>query len=166
MQSQKLYLTIFLLIGLLIVLTFRYISRSTKNPNPEWVVKKAYKFRGILFYVQMIVLFVLLFFTFSMLPYSKSNETPNLVIPVDAMMFSFDIKYPGTDSAGTGQKPYIPVNQLIEFRVSSKDVNHDFAIYSPKGDIIAQVQAMPGYVNVLRVKFTEPGVYSALCLEY
>jgi hypothetical protein len=32
--------------------------------------------------------------------------------------------------------------------------------------IVAQTQAMPGYTNVLRYTFTEPGVYRVLCLEY
>jgi cytochrome c oxidase subunit II len=32
--------------------------------------------------------------------------------------------------------------------------------------IVAQVQAMPGYTNVLRYTFNEPGVFRVLCLEY
>ena len=32
--------------------------------------------------------------------------------------------------------------------------------------IVAQTQAMPGYVNVLRYTFKEPGTYQVLCLEY
>jgi cytochrome c oxidase subunit 2 len=45
-------------------------------------------------------------------------------------------------------------------------VNHGFALYDPDMRIVAQTQAMPGYTNVLRYTFREPGVYRVLCLEY
>ena len=54
----------------------------------------------------------------------------------------------------------------MEFHVTSKDVNHGFALYDPDMRIVAQTQAMPGYTNVLRYTFNEPGVYRVLCLEY
>ncbi len=54
----------------------------------------------------------------------------------------------------------------VQFHVTSDDVNHGFAIYNPDNKIIAQTQAMPGYVNQLNVTFTEPGLHRILCLEY
>jgi hypothetical protein len=51
-------------------------------------------------------------------------------------------------------------------QVTAEDVNHGFAIYQGKSRIIAQAQAMPGYVNKLQVRFAEPGDYEVLCLEY
>jgi cytochrome c oxidase subunit 2 len=54
----------------------------------------------------------------------------------------------------------------VEFRVTSTDVNHGFAIYAPDGYIVAQTQAMPGYTNKLLYTFTEPGTYTVHCLEY
>jgi len=54
----------------------------------------------------------------------------------------------------------------VQFHVSTADVTHGFAIYNPEDLIIAQTQAMPGYVNKLNVTFTEPGKYRVLCLEY
>lgn len=55
----------------------------------------------------------------------------------------------------------------VEFRVTSDDVNHGFAIYSPdEGHILTQVQAMPGYTNKLLYTFTKPGTYVVQCLEY
>ena len=45
-------------------------------------------------------------------------------------------------------------------------MNHGFAIYKDKNHMVAQAQAMPGYVNKLQVRFTEPGDYEVLCLEY
>jgi cytochrome c oxidase subunit 2 len=54
----------------------------------------------------------------------------------------------------------------VEFQVTSDDVNHGFAIYRNKTKLITQTQAMPGFVNKLRVTFDEPGEYEVMCLEY
>ena len=51
----------------------------------------------------------------------------------------------------------VKVGQLVEFEVTATDVNHGFAIYKDKNHVVAQAQAMPGYVNKLQVRFTEPG---------
>ncbi len=50
--------------------------------------------------------------------------------------------------------------------MTSKDVNHGFAIYDQGLRLIAQTQAMPNYVNILRVTFPTPGTYRVLCLEF
>lgn len=54
----------------------------------------------------------------------------------------------------------------VEFRVTSKDVNHSFALYAPDGRIVTQTQAMPGFTNKVVYTFTQPGTYKVLCLEY
>jgi cytochrome c oxidase subunit 2 len=54
----------------------------------------------------------------------------------------------------------------VEFRVTSTDINHGFAIYAPDGHIVIQTQAMPGYTNKLLYTFAEPGTYAVMCLEY
>lgn len=54
----------------------------------------------------------------------------------------------------------------IEFRVTSADVNHGFAIYAPDGRIVVQTQAMPGYTNDILHTFDTPGTYVIKCLEY
>jgi cytochrome c oxidase subunit 2 len=60
----------------------------------------------------------------------------------------------------------IRTNLATEFRVTSGDVNHGFAIYAPDGRIVAQTQAMPGYTNKLEHTFTQPGTYTIQCLEF
>lgn len=54
----------------------------------------------------------------------------------------------------------------VEFRVTSADVNHGFAIYAPDGRIVIQTQAMPGFDNRILYTFTTPGKYRVMCLEY
>lgn len=62
--------------------------------------------------------------------------------------------------------PVLPVNTPIVFDVTSRDVNHGFGIYDPRGRLYAQVQAMPMYVNHLPVTFRTPGHYTIRCMEY
>lgn len=54
----------------------------------------------------------------------------------------------------------------VEFRVTSADVNHGFALYAPDGRIVTQTQAMPGFTNKLVYTFAQPGTYTVQCLEY
>lgn len=58
----------------------------------------------------------------------------------------------------------VPAEKPLEFDVTSKDVNHGFGLYAPDGNLVAQTQAMPGYVNHLIVAL-HPGVYTVRCLE-
>ena len=58
------------------------------------------------------------------------------------------------------------VGETVDFAVTSRDVNHGYGLYDPAGELIAQVQAMPDYVNHLIVTFTVPGTYIVRCLEY
>lgn len=60
----------------------------------------------------------------------------------------------------------VETGSVVEFRVTSADVNHGFAVYAPDGHIVTQTQAMPGYTNKLLYTFTEPGTYLVRCLEY
>lgn len=60
----------------------------------------------------------------------------------------------------------VPVGRPVLFEVTASDVNHGLGIYRAKQRLIGQVQAMPGYVNRLTVRFDEPGDYELLCLEY
>jgi cytochrome c oxidase subunit 2 len=58
------------------------------------------------------------------------------------------------------------VGETVDFAVTSLDVNHGYGLYDPAGVLIAQVQAMPEYVNHLIVTFRLPGTYIVRCLEY
>jgi cytochrome c oxidase subunit 2 len=60
----------------------------------------------------------------------------------------------------------LPAGRDVLFRVRSADVNHGFAIYDPDMRVVGQTQAMPGYENLLALRFERPGSYRILCLEY
>jgi cytochrome c oxidase subunit II len=122
------------------------------------VIASAYRLRGWLFFAAVIVLVAANFRTLAELPYVSLMPRPaGAIVPAVAT---------GEQWAWTVKPNAFTVGQTIEFHVTSNDVNHGFALYDPGMRIVAQTQAMPGYTNVLRYTFTEPGTYQVLCLEY
>ncbi len=124
------------------------------------VIASAYRLRTWLFGLAVIVLIGANYDTLGKLPYVSSMSAPSsgaATQPVEAVaeQWSWSIK-----------PDAFRVGETVECHVTSKDVNHGFALYNPDMRIVAQTQAMPGYTNVLRYTFNEPGVYRVLCLEY
>jgi cytochrome c oxidase subunit II len=122
------------------------------------VIASAYRMRTWIFLLLGFVLILANYRTLGELPYvSRGASTPAAVTRVDAV---------GEQWSWTIKPDSFEVGQTAEFHVTSSDVNHGFALYAPDMRIVAQTQAMPGYTNVLRYTFSEPGVYQVLCLEY
>jgi cytochrome c oxidase subunit II len=122
------------------------------------MIASAYRLRGWLFLAAVAVLVAANWRTLAELPYANLMPRPDgAVVTATAT---------GEQWAWTIKPDSFTVGQTVEFHVTSKDVNHGFALYSPDMRIVAQVQAMPSYVNTLRYTFTEPGTYHVLCLEY
>jgi cytochrome c oxidase subunit 2 len=123
------------------------------------VIASAYRWRAWLFALAVVILIVANYRTLGELPYASGATLSSTVVVqhVDAVaeQWSWSVT-PST----------FVVGQTAEFSVTSKDVNHGFALYGPQMRIVAQTQAMPGYVNVLRYTFAEPGTYQVMCLEY
>ena len=125
------------------------------------VIASAYRLRTWLFGLALIVLIGTNYRTIGELPYAwthaAATATAAAVQPVEVL---------GEQWAWTITPTTFRVGQTAEFHVTSKDVNHGFALYDPDMHIVAETQAMPGYINVLRYTFSKPGVYQVLCLEY
>lgn len=123
------------------------------------VIDSAYRLRVWLFALAIIVLIGTNYKTLGELPYI--NTLPQL--PASAVQ---PTQVVAEQWAWTITPDAFKVGQTAEFHVTSKDVNHGFALYDPDFRIVAETQAMPGYTNVLRYTFTQPGTYQVLCLEY
>lgn len=133
-------------------------SEALANYGP--VIESAYRMRTWLLVLAVLVLVWANYRTLAALPYAATHASISTAVPVvraDAV---------GEQWSWTITPSKFVVGQTAEFHVTSKDVNHGFAIYDPEMQIVAQVQAMPGYTNVLRYTFIEPGTYHVLCLEY
>lgn len=150
-----------LLFDVAIFLLALYLVRSARvaDPNgnhPVYAVRKYYA-AGL-----FVVLAGLLSFTLPKTPYRAfANATPAGVVKVTGRMWSWQL-----EAAGGGGPPVLQAGQLVEFAVTAADVNHGFGIYDDAGNLLGQTQAMPGYVNRLRMVFPEPGTYHVLCMEY
>lgn len=169
MKQQFLVLISFLILSGALLLVFQIVFLSSKKGG-EVSPAGLNRYRGLFFAALAIVLGVLLFFTLPLSPYVLfAHEQPEKVIDVVTRQFSFTLsdQSPGkwTPTEGTSGI-VLRAGALVEFRVTSRDVNHGFGIFDPENTLIAQVQSMPGYVNRLRVRLERPGIYNIFCLEY
>jgi cytochrome c oxidase subunit II len=119
---------------------------------------RAARWRSNLFWVAILAGILIMFGTLWEWPiagHATAAPKPDVVIRATAHQWRWQL-----------DRDTVRVGQLVEFEVTASDVNHGMAIYQNKTRMVAQAQAMPGYVNKLQVRFTEPGDYEVLCLEY
>jgi len=122
------------------------------------VIASAYRLRGWLFSAAVLILVGFSYRSLIELPYVSLAPRPTgALVPALAT---------GEQWAWAVSPNAFIVGQTAEFHVTSKDVNHGFALYDPGMRIVAQTQAMPGYTNILRYRFSQPGTYHVLCLEF
>ncbi|MCC7050417.1 MAG: hypothetical protein IT239_01380 [Bacteroidia bacterium] len=170
MKGQEFILALFLVSAVTIGYLFYYIYKSSLSvaPDKQGVdnpTKKRFGFIIALTFLWVVLLSV----TIPKSPYFLfADKTPAKVVYVAARQFSFTLSNQAIDPKNPVGEPSIevPVGEPVEFRVTSLDVTHGFAIYNQKAELITQTQAMPGYVNRLRWEFKEPGTYNILCLEF
>ena len=134
----------------------RVVLLSRHREDYAQVQGSAYGVRAILFWVLILAGAVIAWTTLRDLPYAAHARTEGAQV-INAIGYQWYWEL-DEDRATVG----VPV----EFRVTSVDVNHGFGIYDADLNLVAQVQAMPGYVNRLVHVFDRPGTYQVLCLEY
>jgi cytochrome c oxidase subunit 2 len=141
--------------GMIAIFVYVLSKSGAESAYPE-IQSKAYRLRSGLFAVLLVGFFVLPALTLRDMPYSLASELREpTIVDVTAKQWNWTLS-----------REQVPANTPVVFRVETEDVNHGMAIYDPDSRLIAQVQAMPGYVNSLAVEFEEPGEYRILCLEY
>ncbi len=115
--------------------------------------------------VPTIVLTLLLSYGLAILPeLQRPAPEGSLTIEVAGVRWWWRVHY--TDQNGgritTANEIHLPVNQPVEFKLTSEDVIHSFWIPSLGG----KVDMMPGRTNRLKLHPTREGVYSGVCAEY
>jgi cytochrome c oxidase subunit 2 len=158
MDAAEKLLLMFFILAAAATFVFVAVAWSTRLPEQEQaeVQHRGYVIRGRWFLGLTLGLLAVFFGTIPFFPYLAAAAAlqPAEKVPVIAMQFAFIMP------------DHFPLNRRILFEVTSRDVNHGFGIYNPQGQLIAQTQAMPDYVNYLAVTFRQPGHYTARCLEY
>ncbi|MDE3099319.1 MAG: cytochrome c oxidase subunit II [Verrucomicrobiota bacterium] len=158
MDAAEKLLLMFFILAAVAMFVFVTVAWSTRLPEQEQaeVQHRGYAIRGRWFLGITLFLLAAFFATIPFFPYLAAAEAllPAEKVPVIAQQFVFIMP------------DHFPLNRRILFEVTSRDVNHGFGIYNPEGQLIAQTQAMPDYVNYLAVTFHQPGHYTVRCLEY
>ena len=141
-------------IVLIVMLALGNYRNSDPLPQAE-VTASGYRLRRYWFWGILIGAVLAFVASIPHFPYPQTQASPNARhITVTAQQYGFQVASP------------LPANTDLIFDVTSRDVNHGFAIYAPDGGVFSQVQAMPGYVNHLPVRFVKSGHYTIRCLEY
>lgn len=171
MPPQLSIFYLFLVLAAIVLIVFLAVALSSRRPRevPPLAIQRT---RLGFLVLLCLVLLPALGFTLVKLPYELwAGEVPDHVVFVVGKQFAFAVSESPVTSDEQWQRatmaPPVEVQagSLLELRATSLDVNHGIGIYDPDGVLIAQVQAMPGYVNRLRVRLERPGRYNILCLE-
>ena len=157
MQDIAWYLSLVVMVA--IAAAFLWVAAHARSrAEGERVAAAAYRWRGPFFWVLLAVgaaVTVATLVEWPLTAYASRASKPDRVIKAVAYQWRWELS-----------EQTVKAGELVEFHVTGADVNHGFAIYQGKTNLIAQTQAMPGYVNRLQVRFGEPGKYDILCLEY
>jgi cytochrome c oxidase subunit 2 len=161
---------VFLLSLTIIVAVFAIVARSTARRR-EADYGSVGRLR-LVFYVSVVsILLTFLAISLPHLPYPVEARAPDRVVQAVGKQYEWSLsedKAPTLDTWTAESSPVVsvPAGVMVEFRVTTLDVNHGFSLYAADGHLVAQTQGMPGYVNRLRVVFDQPGTYTVLCLEF
>jgi len=159
MTHQDVVLTIWLVGAALITLGFIFVIMQVGQPAGDAAARMhaSHVWQARLFTLMVAAFVIGTWATLRKFPIPAQGQALGAPQTVEAVgrMWSWELKPDKVNAASE-----------VEFRVTSADVNHGFAIYAPNGRILTQTQAMPGYTNRLLYTFDAPGTYTVQCLEY
>lgn len=171
MPPQLSVFVLYLAVALVVASVFAFVALSSRRPR-EVAPRSIDRARVAFFAVLSVALLSVLGMTLRHLPYDLGQgQAPDRLLFIAGKQFAFAVsdRPIATDEewqARTMAEPVkLPAGALVELRVTTFDVNHDAGLYDPDGVLIGQIQAMPGYLNRLRMRFARPGRYDILCLE-
>jgi cytochrome c oxidase subunit II len=83
-------------------------------------------------------------------------------IEAEGQQWVWTFRYPDNGGVKTVNVLHLPAGVAVDIMVSSLDVIHSFWIPRFAG----KIDAVPGHVNVLRIRADEPGRYEGQCSEF
>ena len=146
-----------LLGGVAVLVIGALVWSSTVGRHDEVDTHKLAERERTWFAIVAVLLVGLLFATIFFTPYGRGSAGSgnDQVLPIRAQQFAFVI--PSTP---------LHAGREVEFRLTSTDVNHGFAVFDSHHTFLFQVQVMPGKVQLYRWTFKKPGTYTVECFEY
>lgn len=155
---QQLAWQVTLILVSALALVFVFVAlRARQHADYEPIQHRGYRIRTRFFWALVLLGTPTLLYSMTDLPYAAMRDRSAAAQVVEVIGH----QWYWTLSGNT-----VRAGQPVEFRITSADVNHGFAVYDPDMRIVAQTQAMPEYVNKVRYTFTRPGTYKIMCLEY
>jgi cytochrome c oxidase subunit 2 len=147
----------FTVVCLIAIAFMAVVVRSTFGNRPDIAtdLEKIRETEKKWFVAVVVILAALVVGTIFFTPYGRSAGKNAQVVKITAEQFAWLI--PQTT---------IRVGHQVEFELTSKDVNHSFAVYNSAGVLLFQVQVMPDHWQDYVYTFSKPGTYQVLCLEY
>lgn len=155
MQITVLVLSLLGMTAIMAAFVFAIRGSSAREENYPLIVSRAYGFRR--WWMIGLCVTGIGVAAATLLPFPLSADASGEPRVINAVGGQWYWKLDSTEAI---------VGESVQFHVSTDDVNHGFAIYDPDDKIVAQTQAMPGYVNKLDITFTDIGKHRILCLEY
>ncbi|GIK77460.1 MAG: cytochrome C oxidase subunit II [Acidobacteria bacterium] len=147
---------VFALIAVSLALFFAFAARQAgREMSLEAVTEAAYRARPLWLAFLAIVLGTIVCVTLFFTPYRPDTAAASATVKVVGGQFYW-----------TMDPKSVPAGSDVIFEVTAADVNHGFGVYNPTGQLIGNVQAMPGYTNDLELSLDEPGTYLVSCLEF
>jgi cytochrome c oxidase subunit 2 len=153
----------------LVALVFLYIISGIGTPADahatRGLLQRSTRWQSVLFIVLLVGFFAGSYATLHHFPIPRQSGplAAKQIVSVVGRQWSWQMTMSGQPP---GHTLHLVTGSPVEFRVTSEDVNHGFAIYAPDGRIAIQTQAMPGFDNKILYTFTTPGKYMVRCLEY
>lgn len=92
-----------------------------------------------------------------------ASAEPVFVVEVTARQWVWHARYPAHPQAATeANRIDIPAGRPVDVHVRTEDVIHSFWVPRLGG----KIDAIPGRVNVLRLRADAPGIYRGVCAEF
>ena len=156
MSLHDLVLLITVALILILFLAFAHVAKGAGHAQDYASIQASgVRFRTKLFWALVALGVLVGTATLQRLPYHRHADNATLT----------PIRVVGHQWYWTLSQTEVKAGEPVVFSVTSADVNHGLGLYDSDLVLLAQTQAMPGYVNNLEYTFREPGVYKILCLE-
>jgi cytochrome c oxidase subunit 2 len=141
--------------GLLIFAALRFRRRDEREPAQ---VHGNTRLEILWTAIPVLIVSFLFIRTTLRMDYVRNGPPPNLTVKVTGVQWAWLYTYPNGKSSSVMT---IPVNQVVELQVTSKDVLHSFWVPRLGG----QVYAIPGQQNHGWIEASQPGQYFGECNE-
>lgn len=131
------------------------IWRSTRGDRKELDTEKAAHREKAWLGIVVAFLVITLVGTILLVPYGSSAGPDGQVVTVVARQFGFVLT-----------PPTVVASRPVEFRMTSEDTTHGFAITTQDNKLLVQAQIAPEHEQHLVYTFDDPGTYKIVCFEF